>query len=440
MFEQWLAQLQHSDSAKRREAIIALGKLADPRALPHLAQCYKVEREPDLRDLIAKAGRRIQQVAAERKRESQTAEIAAKPATMPSAPSPRDDDFPQATKIAAATPVKLRTPSAELAAPISKAPAKPAAMPSAPSPKDDDFPEPELFYPLPEEAPAPIKRAPQLPQKPVTERDRQRAQEFLKSAYAYQASGDSRRAVLMLARALRRNPELAQQRGVQGLAHALVGGDDRNATELVLEAAESVKVDAPLISGEPFGIVLSAAALFLMIIVFNVALFYGGSALGLLIGNVLFGTPFNTAEIQAELGLLAFQVVVPSALQWTPLTVLSTVFNLMMVYWVGTLMGGTGSVVRFLSVMLSLYAVFFLLLSVGFGMMVVGVFNPSVASLIQFGPITLIGAGLLFIVGQVYLSARVQEFSFINAAASVIAGNILTGIVVRVLQSFGVPV
>jgi hypothetical protein len=177
-----------------------------------------------------------------------------------------------------------------------------------------------------------------------------------------------------------------------------------------------------------------------MIIVFNVALFYGGSTLGLLIGNVLFGTPFDTAEIQAGLGLLAFQVVVPSALQWTPLTVLSTVFNLMMVYWVGTLMGGTGSVVRFLSVMLSLYAVFFLLLSVGFGMMVVGVFNPSVASLIQFGPITLIGAGLLFIVGQVYLSARVQEFSFISAAASVIVGDIVTGIVVRILQSFGVPV
>jgi hypothetical protein len=68
------------------------------------------------------------------------------------------------------------------------------------------------------------------------------------------------------------------------------------------------------------------------------------------------------------------------------------------------------------------------------------VFNPSVASLIQFGPITLIGAGLLFIVGQVYLSARVQEFSFISAAASVIVGDIVTGIVVRILQSFGVPV
>jgi outer membrane biosynthesis protein TonB len=437
MFEQWIAQLQHSDPAKRREAIIALGKLADPRALPYLARCYEVEREPDLRDLIAKAGRRIQQVAAERKPAPITE--APKPPEMPPAPSPKDD-VPQEVKITSPTPVQLRTPSAEPVAPVIEAPAKPAAMPSAPSPKDDDFPEPELFYPLPEEAPAPIKRAPQLPQKPVTERDRQRADEHLRSAYAYQTSGDSQRAVLMLARALQRNPELAQRRDVQGLAHALVGGDARNAIERVPEAAKRVRVNAPLISGEPFGIVLSAAALFLMIIVFNVALFYSGSTLGLLIGNVLFGTPFDTAEIQAGLGLLAFQVVVPSALQWTPLTVLSTVFNLMMVYWIGTLMGGTGSVVRFLSVMLSLYAVFFLLLSVGFGMMVVGVFNPSVASLIQFGPITLIGAGLLFIVGQVYLSARVQEFSFVNAIASVIAGNILTGIVVRVLQSFGVPV
>jgi len=316
-------------------------------------------------------------------------------------------------------------------------------MPPAPSPKDDDFPEP-VFYPLTDEAPVQVKpnvkRALQSMQKPVTERDRQRAHRHLRSAYAYQASGDAQRAVQMLARALRLNPELAQEKGVQGLAYALVGGDARNATDLVLEAAESVKVDAPLISGELFGIVLSAAALFLMIIVFNVALFYGGSTLDLLISNILFGTPFNTAEIQAELGLLAFQVVVPSALQWTPLTVLSTVFNLMMVYWVGTLMGGTGSVVRFLSVMLSLYAVFFLLLSVGFGMMVFGVFNPNLDALIQFGPITLIGAVLIFIVGQVYLSARVQEFSFINAAASVIAGDIVTGIVVRILQSFGVPV
>jgi hypothetical protein len=418
MFEQWIAQLQHSDPAKRREAIIALGKLADPRALPYLVRCYEVEREPDLRDLIAKAGRRIQQVAAERKPVPITE--APKPPEMPPAPSPKD-----VSQITSPTP------------------AEPAAMPPAPSLEDDDFPEP-VFYPLPDEAPVQVgpnvKRAPQPTQKPVTERDRQRAHEYLRSAYAYQTSGDSRRAVLMLARALWRNPELAQEGGVQGLAHALVGGDARNAIERVLEAAEGVRVNAPLISSELFGIILSAAALFLMIIVFNVALFYGGSTLGLLIGNVLFGTPFDTAEIQAGLGLLAFQVVVPSALQWTPLTVLSTVFNLMMVYWIGTLIGGTGSVVRFLSVMLSLYAAFFLLLSVGFGMMVFGVFNPSVASLIQFGPITLIGAGLLFIVGQVYLSARVQEFSFISAAASVIVGDIVTGIVVRILQSFGVPV
>jgi hypothetical protein len=154
MFEQWIAQLQHSDPAKRREAIIALGKLADPRALPYLARCYEVEREPDLRDLIAKAGRHIQQVAAERKPAPITE--APKPPEMPPAPSPKDD-VPQEVKITSPTPVKLRTPSAELVAPISKAPAKPAAMPSAPSPKDDDFPEPELFYPLPDEAPVQVK-------------------------------------------------------------------------------------------------------------------------------------------------------------------------------------------------------------------------------------------------------------------------------------------
>jgi hypothetical protein len=423
MFEQWLAQLQHSDPAKRREAIIALGKLADPGALPHLAQRYKVESEPALRDLIVRAGKHIQQVAAERKRES------------------------QAAKLAAATPVKLRTPSAEPSAPVvafSDTLDTAASRSLAPSPSDDDMPEPEMFYPLRDEAPVrvepKVERARQSAQKPVSERDRERAQELLKSAFAYKTSGDSQRAILMLARALQRDPDIAQRRDVQGLAYALIGGDKRKATELVLEAAKRVKVNAPLFDSEIFEVVLAAVVLFLMVIVFNVASFYGSSTLGLLIESFLFGVSFDSAEIQRELAEYAVQVVVPSALESTPLTLLGTVFNLMIVYWIGTIFGGTGSVIRYLKVMLSLYVVFYLLLSIGLGMMVFGVLNPSAESLIQFGPITLVGAVLLFIVGQVYLTTRVQEFSFVNAIASVIAGGILTGIVVRVLQSFGVPV
>lgn len=418
MISQYLAQLQHSDPAKRREAIIALGKLADPSALPHLAQRYKVESDPALRDLIVKVGKHIQQVAAERKRASQA--------------------------VTSDSPVKLRTPSSALSAPVQTVVSEaPAAEPPEPLPKRSDLPEPEVFYPIDEEAPAQVKpavkRSPQSAQKPVTERDRQRAQEFLKSAFAYQTSSDPQRAILMLARALQRDPELAQRRDVQGLAYALVGGDGRNSPALVLEAAKRVKVSAPLFDSELFGVILSAVVLFLAVIVFDVASFYSGSTLALLIESFFTGVPFDSAEVQRELAAYTFQVVVPSALENTPLTLLSTVFNLMIVYWVGTMFGGTGSVLRYLSVMLILYVVFCLLLSLGLGMMVFGVLNPSANSLIQFGPITLIGAVLLFLVGQVYLTTRVHQFSFINAAASVIVGAILTGLITRILQSFGVP-
>jgi len=52
---------KHPDAAKRREAIIALGKSGDNRALKPLAAAYKTETDAALRDLINKAGRKLNQ-------------------------------------------------------------------------------------------------------------------------------------------------------------------------------------------------------------------------------------------------------------------------------------------------------------------------------------------------------------------------------------------
>ena len=81
MFDQYVALVQSADPAKRREAIIGFGKLGDSRAMKYLAQVYKTDADPALRDLAAKAGRHIQKV-------QQGGQAAAQP-VAPSAPPTR---------------------------------------------------------------------------------------------------------------------------------------------------------------------------------------------------------------------------------------------------------------------------------------------------------------------------------------------------------------
>jgi hypothetical protein len=53
------AQLKHPDAAKRRDAIIALGKRRDPAAMPYLADVFRTDPDPTLRELAKKAGQHI---------------------------------------------------------------------------------------------------------------------------------------------------------------------------------------------------------------------------------------------------------------------------------------------------------------------------------------------------------------------------------------------
>ncbi len=402
MFQQYLEQLNSSDSAQRRQAIIKLAQLAEPRALKYLAQRYKVESDAALRALIIKAGEHIRRVATERQQNAQ---------------------------------VQLPVPS----------------LPAAAAAEPPD-PEPEFFRPLPagqsSHSIAPVLRksesVPAQPSqpaqpKPISERDRQRAKEFLDRAYGYQTSGDQARAVLMLARALRTNPSLKNERGVQGLAAALVGGDGRNSVELVLEAAERVKVKAPLFDTELIDVVIAAAVLFVMIVIFSIAVFYGSAILNLQIYSFFTGLPFDPISVQREVATAALQIL-PEVARNTSVTLLGTVLNLMIVYWVGTLLGGTGSVVRYLKVMLSLYVVLYLLLSIGLGMLALSLLNPSISDdLATIGMLVLTGAVLSFLGGQVYLTSRVQEFNVINAAVSVLVGSIAAGLLVTLMGFAGIP-
>lgn len=59
--DELIAQLNSPDPNARRQAIIALGRAADPRALSALGSVYRNDPLPELRELALKAGRYIQQ-------------------------------------------------------------------------------------------------------------------------------------------------------------------------------------------------------------------------------------------------------------------------------------------------------------------------------------------------------------------------------------------
>ncbi len=420
MIDQWLTQLQHSDPAKRREAILALGKLADVRALPHLAQLYKTESDPTLRELAAKAGKHIQQSAAQRKR--------------------RTDELPHVP------PFVLD--DSLLTTPPDPTPPAPAAPPPYTPPSADDLPDPDEFDRLTPAAAAP-KPAAQAesappPVKPISERDRQRAKSLLQSAYNYQTSGDSANALVTLAKALRLDPDLALQSSAIGLASALVGGSGKESIALVLQRAERDDLKqskAPVVDSDLIDALIAAAVLFVVIVFFSIALVYGIVVFVFQTNAALLSTTISAADLQRELANFTLQTLLPEALRNTSVTLLTTIINLMIVYWVGTTMGGVGSVVRYLKVILSLYIAFYLLLLAGFGLIIFGALSgnqSTLEALIPLGIYTLIGSVLLFLVGQIYLTMRVQEFGLGSAIASVFVGGIAAGIVLNIMGLFGV--
>lgn len=434
MIDQWLTQLQHNDPAKRREAVLALGKLADARALPHLAQLYMTESDPTVRELVAKVGKHIQQRADERKRRTDE---------LPHVPPFAPDDSLLTTPSHPAPPAP-KPPKAS-APPLHTIPAPP---PRYTPPPANDIPDPDEFYSLTPAVAAPkpaakVKSAPP-PDRPVSDRDRERARNLLQSAYSYQASGDSANALVSLAKALRLDPDLAQQSSAVGLASALVGGSGRESIALVLQRAERDDLKlakAPIVDSDLVDALIAAAVLFVVIVFFSVALIYGLAIFAFQVNAALFGTTISAADLQRELADFTLQTLLPETMRNTSVTILTTIINLMIVYWVGTNMGGVGSVVRYLKVMLSLYIVSYLLLLAGLGLIIFGALSGNQSTLETFIPLgayTLIGAVLVFLVGQIYLTMRVQEFGFVNAIASVFVGGFVSAIVLNILGWFGV--
>ena len=175
---QHLEMLQSSDPAQRRQAIIALGKSADKRALKPLGQVYKTDPDESLRQLALKAGRHIQKTT-----------------------SAADED---ALDIVATTPEVIEAPQ-----PSSDVPDWMNQMGAAATP----------------------------PPKTVTERDRKRAKVLYERAFDAQLHGNPEKVVDYIAEAIEVNPALEKDGTVIGLLAQATGMDGMSALKQLKQIA-----------------------------------------------------------------------------------------------------------------------------------------------------------------------------------------------------------
>src|SRR5258708_5964982 len=82
VFDRYIQQLSSQDVETRRLAIIALGNSADQRAMAALANVYKTDPDPELRDLALKAGRHIKRTT------TGSMQVVQAAPTQPTAPPP----------------------------------------------------------------------------------------------------------------------------------------------------------------------------------------------------------------------------------------------------------------------------------------------------------------------------------------------------------------
>ncbi|MCC7207538.1 MAG: HEAT repeat domain-containing protein [Anaerolineae bacterium] len=481
MFDQYVALVQSADPAKRREAIIGFGKLGDSRALKYLAQVYKTDADPALRDLAAKAGRHIQKV----QQGGQAAAQPVAPSAPPSIAAPTTPAGPPPSNI----PDILAAYTRPGAMPVRGAGEVTATPPFTPDDDDplagigEDEPPPGNLPSIlasyttpgggavagagavgatsaapPESAspatgakksePAHAANGADKVDKAVSPQNKERAARDLRTAYAYKTRNDDANAVVFLAKAFRLNPELRTESAAVNLAVALVGGTGKEAVNTILQKSsepEAAKPKAKSYDPELIDMLIAVVILFVIIALFNVATVYGTVIIMQTLLPMLFqglSADITPADMQMLFEGMSLQALLPDILKGSFVTAFATFFNVMIVYITGNLMGGAGSFLRFARVMINYQIAFYTLIALSLGLMVVGLASNSPSAfetLLMIGGLglmlTLFGGTIV----QGWLAGRVHEFSFWKGLASVIVGLILAGIIAGALGMFNGP-
>ncbi len=194
MIDHLIEQLNDSNKDTRKQAIIALGRSKDMAALPYLANVFRDDPEPELRELARKAGAYIRQQNGETS--------AAAPASSASAPP--SYAAPAVSSLNEDGTVKLR-------------------VYKTPTPK--------------EEARKPETEIPTRGREyTVTKQNRDRAKSLVEFALSSNINGDNAQAMKYLAQALRLNPNLINDDYYASVAGSVTGESGDEAIRMIVDS------------------------------------------------------------------------------------------------------------------------------------------------------------------------------------------------------------
>ncbi len=247
MFDRYLAQLKSADPAERKQAIISLGKLGNFAAMPALADTYRTDPDPELRDLARKAGLAIRQ----RNPNMSGADVApsAPSSSVPSSTTPSAttaasaftvplDDVPEAVmEPYRASENAIEEPDLDLlvgqvaaAAGIAgssvrglDALEKPAAQRTAADDIEDE---------LKGRGPVPGREY------NVSREDRERAKAAIESALTLQMRDENAKALKLLTEALALDPNLINDTYFASIAASVTGLDGNGALRVIIDKSQ----------------------------------------------------------------------------------------------------------------------------------------------------------------------------------------------------------
>ncbi len=419
MLEDLIAQLQSRDPAERRQAIIALGRTKNLDALTALQNVYRTDTDSELRELARKAGAYIRQ---------QADAAASAPPPMSSASVDDEDAYKPST---ASVPLRMYTPPAPIEKPRAEA-----------RTSGREF--------------------------TVSRDDSERAKGLMDSALSANMRGDNARAMRDLAQAIKLNPNLINDKYFGSVAASVTGTSGDEAVRMIVDGAQrkqfvddaTTKVkrnvrDEKMANakqsnsgGVLFELIIYLAInivfpIILAVVVVQVA---RANFAGMEDPELAALGEFTAADVLPFLdvsvgGLIIVGLIVTVAL------IISTLFQAFMIHIAALLLGGVGTFVHLLDVMLSFYnrfqPILYVLLGLNFIIVIatIGSFIPACSAIV------LVGFMLYYIfktaskVGEAYgtgaglgfLTLLVSSIiiGLVNVVLSSLAGNALAGLLTQ---------
>lgn len=430
MFDQYLQQLASQDATVRRQAIIALGNSGDPQALPALANVYKNDSDPLLRELALKAGRYIKRQTLTAPGAQPVPTVTVTPTATPTPPTPSTPPF------------TLSTPATDSMAIV---PAESRAV-AAITPLSSL----ETLDSLPSLVPAGRAGQPSTA-KEISDHHKRLGQGKLDSAIGMVSRGENAKGLAELMDALRHDPAIAKNTIAMNLAATITGisSPDVAMQDILRRMKESggkvpgksVDLGAMLASTDLLETLLMVVLLFLVMCGLGFGLKFMAQNLSQAIAKLNTRSTANQTANQAVLAATASTKPSDIIAHGAALT-FGALVDTIVLYLLGLFLGGAGRLFQFLKAFLRIQIVMYLLIALAFGLMIYSI-NLLSASHDSLGATIMIAALVLLVlsflggmVWQLLAMMRQHEVGFLKAFMIVVVG---VGVVVIGIVNAFIP-